>query len=54
MFLKLNIRLTKTRAAQNEVALRYHTVRALHFLVVVLRRLYYTYYSLLRIAYLHF
>ena len=34
------ILLTKTTAAQNEVALSYHKVRGLYFLAVVLRRLY--------------
>ena len=34
----LTILLTKTTAAQNEVALSYHTVRGLYFLAVVFVR----------------
>ena len=35
----ISIRITKTTAAQNEVALSYHRLRGLYFLAVILRRL---------------
>ena len=37
-FVKITIHLTKTAAAQNEVALGYRSVRGLYFLAVVFER----------------